>query len=441
VNLVSFSIKTKGMHNFTRRLATVFSRFGLTEQRTRRALYTIIALLEPYQAVPTFFIPAVVLSRHSALLAEIADHSAEVGIHGYVHNDYRTLSHGEQYKQTEKAIAVFEEKKIPYQGFRNPYLGWTEESLEVFTRLGFIYDSNDAVIHDVIDLDELSPVLQSGYEKSLELFQAVECNSYTLRPYFVGEILRIPTSIPDDEMLFDRLRFSDREIGRIWKRIMQRVYNLGGIYVLNLHPERAILCKHSLNALLSFTHNQPLPIWITSLGNVAQWWKERNQFRLNIVPLAPNRWQVETICTARSTLLARHLVVEDQPTAPWYGADFKVLSRRFVVNAPLCPCLGVSLQTTQDVDDFLLEQGYPFVHCSEQYAHQYACYLDLPEGLGTTRREQMSRKNSLLTQIEELETPLIYYACWPDGHRAALSITGDIDSITIQDFFRRIVEV
>ncbi len=53
----------------------------------------------------------------------------------------------------------------------------------------------------------------------------------------------------------------------------------------------------------------------------------------------------------------------------------------------------------------------------------------------------MQRKSALLEELEELETPLIYYGCWPKGYRAALSITGDIDSITIQDFFRRIVEV
>ncbi|MGZ3616421.1 MAG: polysaccharide deacetylase family protein [Ktedonobacteraceae bacterium] len=441
MNLVSFSIKTKGMHNFTRRLTTVFSRFGFSERRTRRALYSVIESLEPYNAMPTFFIPAVVLERHARLLAEIAEHRAEVGIHGYVHNDYRTLSHREQYKQTEKAISVFEEKHIPYRGFRNPYLGWTEASLDVFGKLGFTYDSNDAVIHDVIDLDQLSPLLLSGYVKSLALFQAIECTSYALRPYFAGEIVRIPTSIPDDEMLFDRLRFPEKEIGRIWSSIMQRVYELGGIYVLNLHPERAILCKHSLNDLLSFTRDQSLPIWVTSLVDVAQWWKERSQFRLNFEPLAPHRWQVEAICTSRSTLLARHVVIEDQPTATWHGVDFQVLSQRFIVNAPQCPCLGISLQTSRDVENFLLEQGYPFVRCSDQDAQTYTYFLDRPEGLGTTREEQLQRKSALLEELEELETPLMYFGCWPKGYRAALSITGDIDSITIQDFFRRIVEV
>ena len=419
----------------------MFSRFGFSERRTRRALYSVIESLEPYKAMPTFFIPAVVLQRHVRLLAEIADHRAEVGIHGYVHNDYRTLSHGEQYKHTEKAIAVFEEKHIPYRGFRNPYLGWTEASLDVFAELGFTYDSNDAVIHDVIDLEQLSPVLLSGFEKSLELFQAIECTAYTLRPYYAGEIVRIPTSIPDDEMLFDRLRLPDKEIGRIWSAIMQRVYELGGIYVLNLHPERALLCKHSLNGLLSFTLAQSLPTWVTSLGDVAQWWKERSQFRLHFAPLAPHRWQVEAICTPRATLLARHVAIEDQPTARWHGANSRVLSQRFIVHAPQCPCLGVSFQTSPDVDTFLLEQGYPFVRCSEREAHTYTYFLDRPEGLGTTREEHIQRKSALLKELEDLETPLLYFGCWPKGYRAALSITGDIDSITIQDFFRRIVEV
>lgn len=441
VNLVSFSIKSKGIHNFARRLTTVFSRFGFTELQTRQALYTIIETLKQYQAAPTFFIPAIVLDRHSTLIAEIVDCGAELGIHGYVHNDYRTLSNGEQYKQTERAISVFHERHIPFQGFRNPYLGWTEKSLDIFTELGFSYDSNDAVFHNVIDLYQLSPLLRSGYEKSLELFQAIECTTYTLRPYFAGKLLRIPTSIPDDEMLFDRLRISAREMGQIWSSIMQRAYDLGGIYVLNLHPERAVLCKQALNALLSFAHDQSLHVWLTSLMNVAQWWKERNQFRLNMVQQSPNHWQVEAVCTPRSTLLARHLVVEDQLTSPWHRGDVQVSSHRFTVQAERCPCLGVSPQTSQEIDDFLFEQGYPFVRCPEQDAHRYACYLDIPEGLGTTRKEQVQRKSKLLQQIKELEAPLIYYGCWPHGCRAALSITGDIDSITVQDFFRRIIEV
>ena len=110
------------------------------------------------------------------------------------------------------------------------------------------------------------------------LFQALPCNTYTLRPHFEGPLLRIPTSIPDDEMLFDRLRITNiEEVGRIWSRIMQRVYDFGGIYTLNLHPERAIPCRQALDTLLSHARNQQLPVWTARLKDVAQWWKQRSQ--------------------------------------------------------------------------------------------------------------------------------------------------------------------
>src|SRR5437764_10436214 len=287
MNLVTFSIKTKGLHNFARRLWTVFTRFGFSEARTRRALHTVVDALRQYNAAPTFFIPAVVLRRHPALLTEIAHCGAEIGIHGYTHNDYRTLSKNEQLEQTKQATLVFQKTQIPYEGFRNPYLGWTEDSIDTFASLNFTYDSNEAILHDVIDLSCLSQLLRSGYEKSLALFQAMPCNAYTLRPHFEVKLLRIPTSIPDDEMLFDRLRITDpKEVGGIWSKVMQRIYDLEGLYTLNLHPERGILCKQALDILLSYARSQPLPVWLVRLQDVAEWWKERSQFRLHISQLA-----------------------------------------------------------------------------------------------------------------------------------------------------------
>src|SRR6266566_5480194 len=158
MNLVSFSIKTKGLHNFARRLRTVFTRFGFSEKKTRQALYTIIRSLQPYAAAPTFFIPAVVLRRHAGLLGDIVGSGAEVGVHGFVHNDYRYLSPQEQGAHTREAVSVFKLGRIPFQGFRNPYLGWTEESLQVFSDCGFSYESNQAVLHEVIDKEALSPL-------------------------------------------------------------------------------------------------------------------------------------------------------------------------------------------------------------------------------------------------------------------------------------------
>lgn len=442
MNLVSFSIRTKGFRNFARRLWTVFVRFGVSERQTRRALFSIMQALQPYKTAPTFFIPAVVLRRHAGLIADVIGSGAEVGIHGYVHNDYRYLSRQEQDVQTRRAMSVFQKARIPFQGFRNPYLGWNEDALRVFCGCGFSYESNEAVLHEVIDAASLPPLLHGGYEKSLALFQAVPCAIYALRPHFEEELLRIPISIPDDEMLFDRLRITDPlEVGRLWSAIMQRVYERGGLYTLNLHPERGVLCKCALDTLLSYARSRPLPVWVARLDDVAAWWKERSAFELRVTPWSAGRWQVEASCTARATILARHLDIEDQSLTPWFGADKRVEAIHFTVRSETCPCIGLSQQTSQDVADFLREQGYAFARACPAEASNYALYLDLPQGLGASREERMQRRSELVERIEQLDKPFLHFGCWPDGNRAALSVTGDIDSVTIQDFFLRILEV
>ena len=440
MNLVSFSLRTKGAHNFARRLYTVFTRFSFSDQATRRALLALLQSLQPYNSAPTFFIPAVVLNRHPRLIDEIARGGAEIGIHGYVHNDYRTLDAKQQHAQTRQAIEVFAKTHINYAGFRNPYLGWTEESLEVFRQLGFDYESNEAILHDVVDLERFSPLLRGGFAKSLALFQAIPSTSYTLRPHREGTLVRIPTSIPDDEMLFDRLRITNpQEVGRIWSAVMRHVYVHEGIYTLNLHPERGILCQKALEELLTFASSQPLPVWITRLHEVAEWWRERLSFRLNVTPLDENCWQVNATCTPRATILGRHLEVVDQSARDWSGAEQQIDARTFTVRAPRLPALALSPRTPGEVEDFLHEQGYAVVPTGEK--DNCACYLDLPAGLGQAREEQIRIRSELLQNIESLETPLLRFGYWPCGQRAALAISGDIDSVTIQDFFLRILEV
>jgi peptidoglycan/xylan/chitin deacetylase (PgdA/CDA1 family) len=442
MNLVSFSIRTKGAHNFARRLGTVFTRFGFSEARTRRGLLSIVDSVKQHHGSPTFFIPAVVLERHPTLIAEITHEGAEIGVHGYVHNDYRTLSKEQQFRQTQKAISVFKRVRIPYYGFRNPYLGWTRESLGVFAALNFRYESNIAVLHDVVDLNNFSPLLQSGFAKSMQLFQAIPCSIYVLRPRLEDGILRIPTSIPDDEILFDRLRIIDPvEVGQVWSKVMQRVYDLGGLYTLNLHPERGVLCRQALDTVLAYARSRDLPIWIARIGEVAQWWRERSQFRMTFTALGEGRWSVEATCATNATILARRLTVEDQEAQAWYGDDARVQSQSFTVNAPVCPCIAVSEQTPADVVDFLNEQGYPVMRCAGDETDLYALFLDKPEGLGRTIEEQTTSRIALVAQIEAIEQPFLHFGCWPDGNRAALCISGDIDSVTVQDFFLRIVEV
>jgi hypothetical protein len=40
------------------------------------------------------------------------------------------------------------------------------------------------------------------------------------------------------------------------------VYDLSGLYILNLHPERGVLCRKSLEILLASARGRPLPVWL-----------------------------------------------------------------------------------------------------------------------------------------------------------------------------------
>jgi hypothetical protein len=62
-------------------------------------------------------------------------------------------------------------------------------------------------------------------------------------------------------------------------------------------------------------------------------------------------------CTPRATLLARHLIIEDQPTVSWADADVCVLSHHFTARAATCPSIGLSSETSQDILDFLTVAG------------------------------------------------------------------------------------
>ncbi|HEX6818323.1 MAG TPA: polysaccharide deacetylase family protein [Ktedonobacterales bacterium] len=448
MNLVAFSVKSKGARNFARRLWTVFSRFGFGEERSRRCLDSIVSAVAAHGAAPTFFIPAVVLDRHPTLLAELTQHGCEVGIHGYVHNDYRGLDADTQCAQVRRAMTLFQRAGVPFSGFRNPYLGWTPESPAVFAALGLTYDSNEAVIHEVLDMAALSEQQRDGLARSLVLFQAIPYGAYTLRPHLEQGIVRIPTSIPDDEMLFDRLRLDAATIGGLWSEVMRRVYSAGGIYVLNLHPERGILCRPALDALLATAAQQERPVWITRLDEVAAWWRERRGFHLVVTPDTaatndhPGRWRVQAQCAQRATLLARHVrVVEGAKAEPWYGPDTRLTGHQCIVESERCPIVALSVRTADDVAAFLEEHGFPYTRTDPGQAERFALFLDLPDGLGSTREEQIAARSALLRQLLELDAPLVYFGCWPDGARSALSITGDIDSLTIQDFFLRIREV
>jgi hypothetical protein len=52
-----------------------------------------------------------------------------------------------------------------------------------------------------------------------------------------------------------------------------------------------------------------------------------------------------------------------------------------------------------------------------------------------------SDKRGLIDFIEGSDAPLVRLWRWPNGARCAMSVTGDVDAMTMLDFLRRPLEV
>jgi hypothetical protein len=78
---------------------------------------------------------------------------------------------------------------------------------------------------------------------------------------------------------------------------------------------------------------------------------------------------------------------------------------------------------------FLAEEGFPAERGEDP--SRYGAWVDVAG--------EMDEKRILAT-IESSGGPLVRLARWPAGARSALSVTGDIDCMTLQDFALRLWE-
>ena len=91
--------------------------------------------------------------------------------------------------------------------------------------------------------------------------------------------------------------------------------------------------------------------------------------------------------------------------------------------------VGISTRTPEAARDLLAEEGFPIEIAD---SGPFGAYVDI----ASTSFDEAD----LLAQVERSAGPLVRLARWPNGARSALAVSGDIDSITLQDFALRVWE-
>ena len=248
-------------------------------------------------------------------------------------------------------------------------------------------------------------------------------------PEFEGDFVEIPVSIPDDEVLVDRLRITDKNrVGDIWTKILDKTYERGEIFTLQLHPERIFLCDKALEMLLIKARQQSPPVWIAQLGEIAKWWKEKDKFETKIQRKSKNEYQINLSCSDKATILVKNLDTEAKSEF-WYGSYRLVNQKNFKVKCNYRPVIGIAPDSSPQLISFLRQDGY-IVEVSERKS-DYGIYV---EGISEFPPD---KKLEIINKIEATNAPLVRFWRWPNKTRSALAITGDIDAVTIWDFIWR----
>ncbi len=430
---LGFVVKSKGLIGFILRIGMLIRRFDIFGKKMKNAVLEIEQIGKKYKYRPTIIVPALVLKRHRKLLNRLLDANLEFAIHGYTHKNFKPLSLHEQVSEIQKAKDVFNELGIPACGFRAPYLSWNDYTNEAVEKNQLLWESNETFMWNGFRDLKASKL---GYfkEKAVHvLYSPLNAEKNVAIPHLKGRIVCIPVALPDDEILVDRLGIKDSEtISQLWLEIMEHTYERGDVFTLQLHPERFCICQKAMEALLqrATVYSKP-SIWITSMREIAEWWKEKSQFQFTLEAIPERGYRVRCECTDRAVILCRNLSSEVSKTP--FHQDYSIIEERefFIESGNLKPCIGVHPRCSKMLREFLTDEG--FCYEASDKNSKYSLFLN--------EYEAFARKNEmdLLSRIAENPNPIVRYWRWPAGMRSAFVTTHDLDSVTITDFLLRLL--
>ena len=425
MNYLNHLIQSKGFRQLGKRALAIRRRYGVTPGKMMQAFEQLLSTLEEYGCRATFPVTAVTLARHPAPIRQLQERGMELAVHGWTHVSLDCYSKEQQREHLCRALNVFIQHGIRAKGFRSPYLCRNDTIREVVEAAGFRYLSNDPILWDGIGGSDWPGGNAQACQQVVDFYAPWMSNEYLSLPTVQGQIVEIPVSLPDDEMLVERLGAnSSAQIAQIWTGILHQTYAREELFTIQLHPERAAICAPALRHVLSEAHSCTPPVWIACLAEIAEWWQQRSAFCVEVMRKELGQYDVVIRGPAQALALVRSVQVIGK-SETWADGYQLVRSHRFSVRCGSRPLVGVSERTHKSLVSFLEQQGYLFE--ISQRRDEYPVYFDRPN---FARAEE----KSLLQEIEVSRSPLIRMARWPGGAHSAMAVTGDIDALTLWDY-------
>lgn len=371
------------------RALSVLRNYGFSSHRMEESMDSFRRFLRDNGCPATFTCPSTLLHRSQELVDFLREFN--VAIHGKEHIDYRNAMTERIESDLHKAISDFESVGLKPRGFRAPYLRWNKELVRAVAGSGLKYDSSTSIFWDVgrIDLGSRAEVANV-----LDFYSSKYEENTPSLPRMEEGIVRLPVSLPDDEILIERLAMAHpKDLFACWLEMLDKSYRRSELLVMQIHPERFSLCEEALGLLLKEVRKRN--IWTSTLEEIASWWIERSR--------------------------AEVIVDEDG---------------RVHCDGPHDLVVGVQNETRTQDERVSAEH---LVRISPDHPlHERAREL----GFVVTRNPLAFPIDRDLSQERELieaarSNNLLHKGFWPHGHQSAFCLTGDIDALSVGDFFRR----
>jgi hypothetical protein len=422
---VLFPIKSKGLLKYLKRGHTIMKNYGLTPSKMMQALDHFNQILQEFQCGATFPITAVAIGRNGKSIGKYAVQGIEFAIHGYRHIGHSQLTLEEQMAHLRRAQHAFIALGIPVAGFRAPYLHFNENLRAAAREIGLKYVSNQPILWNVLDGESFSPTAQAAYKRAIAFYRPWDADEQPSLPCLYNQLVEIPVSLPDDEMLLDRLGGDAHGlVAAAWSRMLTEAHQREELFTLQLHPERIAWCAPALSALLAKAHALKPPVWVARLDEIATWWRARCEATVTVTSVETGKLCLSVRGPAGMTVLVRGVEV-NQLTYPWMNGYRRCEMQTLTLTTDIRPFIGVPVGTSPELVGFLQRQGY-VVEASAN-PRDYSVYLDQPHYLSDNKR-------ALLARIEGSNQPLVRLGRWPHNTGSALAITGDIDALTLWDY-------
>jgi hypothetical protein len=428
-NPFTVAYKAKGLFTLYRRSRSIAQHYGLNASRMDHALQRFSEILRRYDCGATFPITAVALIRHSHTISKYLDKNIEFAVHGYTHIDYKQIAPESQLDHLQRARDVFTRVGIAPLGFRSPYLRRDDHLYAAIDAAGFSYVSNQPILWDTVDKAALASSVIAGYERAITFYDPWRAAERVSLPRQKGNLIEIPIALPDDEILIERLGGINGLVKETWRSILTLTYQRGELFTLQLHPERTALCANGLSTVLAEARALKPAVWCARLDEIAAWWKVRAEASVAISETDNGECHCIISGPSEITILARAIEI-NAPSSPWTDGYRIVNATSFAFKSPCRPFIGLSPSTSDALTSFLHQQGYLVEFSLER--NRFAYYID-------QNNFDPSQEQVLLEKIEGSGQPLLKLGRWPNGAKSALSITGDIDAITLWDYGLRLI--